>query len=145
MDLSLLTGWPVIVQQAVAWGEMDGYGHVNNTVYFRYMENARLEYFRRLGWPVGPKPQGIGPILHSTHCRFRKPLAWPDNIAIGARVPKVEADRFTLEHIIVSEHWAGIAAEGSGVIVTFDYAANAKAAVPEELRRKIEDMEGPGR
>ena len=42
-----------IVQQAVVWGDMDSYAHVNNVVYFRYFENARLEYFRRLDSSVG--------------------------------------------------------------------------------------------
>ena len=50
IDASLLAGYPVIVDLPVAWGEMDFYRHVNNVVYFRYFENARLEYFRRLGW-----------------------------------------------------------------------------------------------
>ena len=144
MDLSPLAGWPVIVEQEVMWGEMDSYGHVNNIVYFRYFENARLEYFRRLGWPAENPPKGIGPILHSTQCRFRKPLAWPDRIAIGARVSKLETDRFTIEHLILSEN-LGIAAEGWGVIVTFDYATNTKAAVPAELRQAIERMEGRAR
>jgi acyl-CoA thioester hydrolase len=141
MDLSRLNGWPVIYEQRVAWGEMDSYGHVNNVVYFRYFENARLEYFRRLGWPAGERPKGIGPILHSTQCRFRKPLTWPDSIAIGARVSKIEADRFTIEHLIISEQ-LGVVAEGWGLVVTFDYVANAKAAVPDELRRQIEKLEG---
>ncbi len=141
MDLSLLSGWPVIYEQRVAWGEMDSYGHVNNTAYFRYFENARLEYFRRLGWDAGQRPNGVGPIMHSTQCRFRKPLTWPDNIAVGARVSKIEMDRFTIEHLLISEQ-QGVAAEGWGLIVTFDYTANAKAAVPDELRRKIERLEG---
>ena len=142
MDLSLLAGWPVIVEQDVAWGEMDSYAHVNNSVYFRYFENARLDYFRRLGWPVAGLPKKVGPILHSTQCRFRKPLTWPDRIAIGARVPKVDADRFSLEHVIISEKLAGIAADGWGLIVTFDYDAGAKTAVPDDLRRAIERLEG---
>jgi acyl-CoA thioester hydrolase len=141
MDLSLLSGWPVVYEQRVAWGDMDSFGHVNNVVYFRYFENSRLEYFRRLGWGGGERPEGIGPILHSTQCRFRKPLTWPDSIAIGARIPRIEADRFTIEHLIVSEQ-LGVAAEGWGLIVTFDYVANAKATVPDDLRRKIERMEG---
>jgi acyl-CoA thioester hydrolase len=141
LDLSLLAGWPVICEQRVAWGEMDCYGHVNNTIYFRYMENARLEYFRRLGWQVGQRPAGIGPILHTTQCRFRKALTWPDSIAIGARVPKVDSDRFTIEHLIISEQ-QGLAAEGWGLIVTFDYAAGEKAAVPDDLRRRIDRLEG---
>ena len=137
-----LAGWPVVVEQRVVWGEMDSYGHVNNTVYFRYFENARLEYFRRLGWPVAQRPTGIGPILAATQARFRKPIEWPDNIAIGARVPAVEADRFTMEHIIVSERWGEIATVGSGLIVTFDYAAGTKVAVPDDLRRRIAELEG---
>jgi acyl-CoA thioester hydrolase len=144
MDLKLLTGWPVVYEQRVAWGEMDAYGHVNNTVYLRYFENARLEYFRRLGWGAGQRPNGIGPILHSTQCRFRRPLEWPDAIAIGARVTKIEADRFMIEHAVVSEKLAAIAAEGWGLIVTYDYAAGAKAAIPDELRRKIEALEQRG-
>lgn len=142
MDLSALNGWPVVVEQSIAWGEMDAYGHVNNVVYFRYFENARLEYFRRLGWEAGTRPQGVGPILHSTQCRFRRPLEWPDTIAIGARVAKVEADRFTIEHLLVSEKLSAIAAEGSGLIVTFDYAAGAKAPIPDDLRRRIEELQG---
>ncbi len=141
MDLSPLAGWPVIVEQDVAWGEMDSFGHVNNIVYFRYFENARLEYFRRLAWPAENPPKAIGPILHSTQCRFRKPLAWPDRIATGGRISKIEADRFTIEHLIVSEN-LGIAAEGWGVIVTFDYSSGTKAAIPQELRIAIERMEG---
>jgi acyl-CoA thioester hydrolase len=143
MDLTPIAGWPVVVEQAVAWGEMDAFGHVNNIVYFRYFENARLEYFRRLGWD-GRRPQGIGPILAATQCRFRKPLTWPDRIATGARIVGIEADRFTMEHRIVSEQWGGVAAEGTGLIVTYDYAAGAKAPVPDELRRRIAELEAGG-
>jgi len=141
MDTSLLAGWPVIVVQNIAWGEMDSYAHVNNVVYFRYFENARLEYFRRLGWPVAAKPTGVGPILQSTQCRFRKPLTWPDEIAIGARVAEIGADRFTMEHTIVSAHWKGVAAEGSSVIVTFDYSKNAKAPLPDAVLQRIRELQ----
>src|SRR5205807_2006177 len=48
VDDALLAGFPVVVELPVNWGEMDAYRHVNNVVYFRYFENARLEYFRRL-------------------------------------------------------------------------------------------------
>lgn len=142
MELALLTGWPVIVEQHVAWGEMDSYSHVNNVVYFRYFENARLEYFRKLGWPVAARPAGVGPILHSTQCRFKRPLTWPDQIAVGARVLAIGADRFTMEHAIVSAQWQAVAAEGSSVIVTFGYERGAKAAVPDDLRRRIDELEG---
>src|SRR5436309_10393935 len=110
----LVKGYPVVVRQAVVWGEMDAYQHVNNTVYFRYFENARLEYFRRMGWFEFEEETGIGPILASTQARFRKPLAYPDTIAIAARAVDVGEDRFTLEHIIVSEVQQTVVTEGSG-------------------------------
>src|SRR5262249_16909628 len=115
----LLAGYPVIVEQAVVWGEMDSYRHVNNVVYFRYFENARLEYFRRLDWPKFEAETGIGPILHSTKARFRRPLTYPDTIRIGARILSIETDRFTLGHRIVSAQLNDVVTEGEGLVVTF--------------------------
>src|SRR5437762_14100934 len=94
----LIAGFPVIVEQAVLCGEMDSYRHVNNVVYFRYFESARLEYFRRLGWFEYERETKIGPILAATHARFRRPLTYPDTISVGARVVEVGEDRFTLDH-----------------------------------------------
>src|SRR5215216_613923 len=111
----LLTGFPVVVVQDVAWGDMDSYRHVNNVVYFRYFENARLELFRRLGWFEVEEATGIGPILAATQARFRRALTYPDTIAIGTRVVSVAKDRFTIEHHIVSR----------------------KVPLPEELRARL--------
>jgi len=43
-----MSDYPVVVDIPVAWGEMDAYGHLNNIVYFRYFETARMAYFERL-------------------------------------------------------------------------------------------------
>jgi acyl-CoA thioester hydrolase len=137
----LLAGFPVIVEQRVVWGEMDAYQHVNNVVYFRYFENARLEYFRRLNWFEFEDRTGIGPILAATSARFRRPLTYPDTIRIGARVSAMEKDRFTLEHRIVSAALKDVATEGQGTIVTFHYARGEKVPIPDELRRRIEELE----
>ncbi len=47
---ALLPSYPVVVEWDVAWGDMDAYGHVNNVVYFRYFEQARIAYLERIGW-----------------------------------------------------------------------------------------------
>src|SRR5262249_16281093 len=117
----LLAGFPVIIELPVCWGEMDSYQHVNNVVYFRYFENARLEYFRRLDWFAYEEQSGIGPILAATSARFRKPLTYPDTISIGARVMSLESDRFHLEHLIASHAQRAVVTEGTGMIVTFHY------------------------
>jgi acyl-CoA thioester hydrolase len=139
---TLLAGFPVVVEQAVVWGEMDAYQHVNNIVYFRYFENARLEYIRRLRWFELEEETGVGPILAATSARFRRPLTYPDTISIGARLANLEEDRLTLEHQIVSHNQAAVVTEGQGTVVTFHYVTNRKVAVPDELRRRILELEG---
>src|SRR5436190_21088461 len=128
MAHELLAGFPVVVEQAVVWGEMDSYRHVNNTVYFRYFENARLEYFRRLDWPALERETGVGPILAATQARFRRALAYPDTIWIGAKIVNVLEDRFTILHRIVSKRLNAVAAEGEGTIVCYRYERGEKAA-----------------
>jgi acyl-CoA thioester hydrolase len=138
----LLAGYPVVVQLPVQWGEMDSYRHVNNVVYFRYFETARLEYFRRLDWFEYEAEKGIGPILQATQARFRRPLTYPDTISVGARVLALEEDRFTLEHRIVSHAQGTVVTEGQGTVVTYHYAEGRKVPIPEELRRRIAALEG---
>jgi acyl-CoA thioester hydrolase len=137
----LLAAYPVVIEQAVAWGEMDAFQHINNVVYFRYFENARLEYFKRLGWGTS-RPDGVGPIVASIQARFRRPLVYPDVISIGARVPALGEDRFTVEHVIVSRELDAVATEGQCLIVTFDYGVGKKALIPDDVRRRIERLEG---
>ncbi len=120
---------------------MDSYRHVNNVVYFRYFENARLEYFRRLDWPAYEEQTGIGPILAATKARFRRALTYPDTIAITARLGTLGEDRFTLEHRIFSEQLDGVASEGEGTVVAFHYGRGEKVALPDELRRRIAELE----
>jgi acyl-CoA thioester hydrolase len=140
--VEILIPYPVVIEFPVAWGEMDFYRHVNNVVYFRYFENARLEYFRRLGWFEYERETGIGPILHSTQARFRRPLTYPDTVSAAVRVSSLAEDRFTMNYLVVSHRLAAVAAEGQGIIVTYHYAEERKVAIPDELRRRITKLEG---
>lgn len=133
--------FPVVVQQAVAWGDMDWMRHVNNVVYFRYFENARLEYFRRLDWFAYQEQTRIGPILRDTSARFRRPLTYPDTIHIGARLKTLAEDRFTLAYRLVSEALDDVAATGDVTVVAYDYSRQCKTAIPDELRRRIQMLE----
>ena len=141
MAEDLLAGFPVVIEQAVAWGEMDSYRHVNNVVYFRYFENARLAYIARLGWEGLEKSTGVGPILASTGARFRRPLTFPDSVRVGARLLHLEEDRFTLAHRVVSLSQNAVTTEGEGTVVTFDYVRGQKVPIPEELRHRISALE----
>jgi acyl-CoA thioester hydrolase len=95
-----------------------------------------------MDWFEFERQTGIGPILAATQARFRKPLTYPDTISVGARIPKLEQDRFTMEYLLVSHQLNAVAAEGTGTIVTFHYGQGKKAPIPEELRQRIEKIEG---
>ncbi|MGH7504948.1 MAG: acyl-CoA thioesterase, partial [Longimicrobiales bacterium] len=131
-----LDGFRVVVSAPVAWGEMDAFAHVNNIVYFRWFESARIAYLDRIDFR-GDGADRIGPILAATHCRFRRPLAYPDTVHVGARTIELAADRFTMEYRLVSESLAAVAAEGGGVVVSYDYAKSWKAPLPMPVREAI--------
>jgi len=66
MATPLLPGFPVVIEIAVAWGEMDAFRHVNNVASFRYFESARIAYFDRLDAMREMERNGCGPILAET-------------------------------------------------------------------------------
>lgn len=137
----LLKAYPVVIETPVAWGEMDSLQHVNNIIYFRYFESARMAYFNRLDLWNYMKETGVGPILATTQCKFRIPLTYPDTVSLGASVTKIEADRFLMKYVVTSHDHQKIAAEGEGLIVTYDYREKKKTLLPPELRKRIETLE----
>jgi acyl-CoA thioester hydrolase len=141
----LMDGYPVVIETPVAWGEMDAFGHLNNIVYFRYFESARIAYFYKLDLIDMMAKTGIGPILASTSCKFKIPLKYPDTVLIGAKVTKIEEDRFMMGYGVFSTSHQKIAAEGDGLIVTFNYRDSKKVSVSEELRQRILGLEGKAR
>ncbi len=123
---------PIPFEQPVAWGEMDALGHVNNVAYFRYMESARVAFLVRLGIDRLRMATGVGVILQSAQCRFRRPVVFPDTLMISSRVTAIEADRFTLEHEMTSKALGEVVTIGSGMIVAYDYAKNVKVSLPSD-------------
>lgn len=107
-----MTDFPVHVELPVAWGDMDSFRHVNNTVFFRYLESARIAYLDRIAFRSDEDNGGVGPILASTRCRFLRPLTYPDMIRVGARTRDVGEDRFTMEYVVVSAAQERTVAEG---------------------------------
>jgi len=136
-----LTLFPIVIELDIAWGEMDSYAHVNNVVYFRYFENVRIAYLDRVGWMASMRQDGLGPIVASTQARFRKPLTYPDHLLVAARISEIQTDRVTFEYRLISTKLNAVAAEGEAVVVSYDYRANAKAPIPEAIRKAIEKLE----
>lgn len=138
----LLAAFPVVVETDVGWSDMDSFDHVSNLVYFRYFQDARIEYLSRLGWMESKRLTGLGPIVKSTAATYRKPVKYPDRVSIGVRAAEVAVDRVTFEHRIVSRVWDAVACEGTAVIVSYDYRNECKCPLPDAVRAAIAVMEG---
>jgi acyl-CoA thioester hydrolase len=137
-----LGGFPIQVEIPVQWGDQDALRHVNNTVYLRWFETSRIAYSRRLGlWDLH-ETANVAPILASIHCDYRSPLTFPDTVRVGSRIVKVGRTSLTMEHRVVGLASNRIAAEGSGVLVMYDYNKSEPWPIPDEIRRAIESLEG---
>ena len=121
----------------VRWGDMDAMGHINNTLYFRYMETIRIDWFRAIG--ALPNPQGQGPVIVNAFCNFYRQLEYPDHVLIRMYVSDPGRSSF--------ESWATmervgepgvICAAGGATTVWTDFPAQRSAPLPDWLRRHIE-------
>eukprot|EP01013_Petalomonas_cantuscygni_P004666 TRINITY_DN15063_c0_g1_i1.p1 TRINITY_DN15063_c0_g1~~TRINITY_DN15063_c0_g1_i1.p1 ORF type:complete len:180 (-),score=7.66 TRINITY_DN15063_c0_g1_i1:217-756(-) len=144
----VISEYPITCEMSVLWGDMDSFMHVNNVIYFRWFEQARMELFAKLAdrahmidSSFDPKSflsaTSVGPILHSTSARYRIPLTHPDEVIAGAAVPAdhVKTDRFLLKFAVHSRQHNKIACTGEGLIVTVNYQAGGKVApLPEPIR-----------
>ena len=83
----------------------------------------------------------IGPILAFTQCRYKIPLTYPDHVTVATKVETIQKDRFIMKHVVISHKLRKIAALGEDVLVTFDYRNNIKALVPDEIKKRITDLE----
>ena len=137
-----LAGHPLVISWPVQWGDQDAFGHVNNLVYFRWMESARIEYFRRAGVQGAAGQQGTGPILASVKCDFRRQLLYPDTVLISASVTSFGQTSMKMAHRVYSTAHQAIAAEGDSTIVMFDYTSQRPVVVSDDIRKKIEGIEG---
>ena len=136
-----LASCPVVIDVPVAWGEMDALRHVNNIVYFRYFESARIAYFEKLRFWEFMNQAGVGPILASIQCKFKIPLTYPDTVSVGTRIPSIQQDRFVMEYRAVSHKSQAIAAEGEGVVVSYNYRESKRTPLPEEMKQRILTLE----
>src|SRR5262249_20514642 len=140
----LLEGYPVVIVVPVQWGDQDAFGHVNNTVYFRWFESARIAYFLRIGLRTLQGDERIGSILASSSCDYRKSITFPDTVRVGVRVTRIGRSSIGFEHRIVSEAMGALAAEGASTVVVIDYDDNRPRPVPESVREAIGALEGRG-
>jgi acyl-CoA thioester hydrolase len=131
--------FPVKLSLKLDWSEMDLFGHINNVSYFKYIQASRVNCWERTGIADAFPKTRIGPILLSTGCQFIKPLHYPGNIVIEARIEFIKNTSFGIHHRILNA--AGeVAAEAHDVIVYYDFNKNEKTPIPDEFRKAVEEL-----
>lgn len=134
----LLSGYLTITTLPVQWGDQDSFGHVNNVVYFRWFESARIDLLNRFESSVSMAGTGLGPILASIKCDYRRQLRHPDVVFVGSRVTRIGKTSVDISHAIVSLQQKQIVAEGCSVIVVFNYDQQRATRIPDDLRQLFE-------
>ncbi len=121
----------------IRWGDMDAFGHVNNTNFFRYMEQARIEWLESLSLAsVGEA--GTGPVIVNAHMTFLTQLQYPGDIV--CRTLSGTVGRSSLEtrfELLRADDPATLYAEGGAKIVWVSYATGRSTPMPDILREQV--------
>jgi acyl-CoA thioester hydrolase len=121
---------------AIRWGDMDAMGHVNNTMYFRYMEQCRISWFEALG--IGPDPNGEGPVIVNASCEFRRELVYPGTVLVRQWVGDIGTSSFqTWLTLSRSDDPGTVSAEGAARVVWVDFPRRKSAPLPGAVRTAI--------
>ena len=120
----------------IRWGDMDAMGHVNNTVYFRYLEEARIRWFDTAGFRSDPRSEG--PVIVNAHCSFIRELRYPG--VVRCRLYAGPAGRSSFDTFAVmsrTDDPETVYAEGGARVVWVDYRNRKSTPLSEVARRAI--------
>lgn len=132
-----LNQYPIIFDQPVVWGDMDAFGHLNNVMYYRYMESARLYYLEKIDLFSHP----ILPVVRSNQCDYLSAVHYPDHLKIAVRIQEVNNSSFKMMYLICSEAQQKVVAMGESVLVCIDPETKGKKQIPDILKDKINNLE----
>lgn len=128
---------------SVKWGDMDAMGHVNNSMYFKYMEHGRVDWFRDIGFLL--LDNGQGPVIANAFCNFKRQLKYPDYVLLKMYVSDAARATFdtwtTMERV---EEPGVICAAGGATVIWIDTAREKAVSLPDDLRALITSPDTAG-
>lgn len=126
----------------VRWGDMDSFGHVNNAMYFTYLEQARFAYLDHLGIWIDDSCPEASVIVADAHVAFVAPIFSRQTVRVFTRVGKIGNKSFRVDHELREATTGELFATGDAVMVAYNYQASKSIPVPEGWRAKISALEG---
>ena len=130
---------------SVQWGEMDAFNHVNNVMYIRWCETARIELFGELWGDKGINMKeilegnGVGPILANFNINYRLPLTYPDEVIIHTQVSQIGNTSFKLKQALFSKKLGNtLVADATSVVVMVNYKTGSKFSLNQKIKSALE-------
>lgn len=133
--------FPVVTRVKIRFRDIDAFGHVNNAVYFTFMEMARVDYFTRMGLRTNDLPRPFF-IVAAASCQYKAPIQLHTALAVQVRVSRLGKASFDMEYHLVDEATGQLLATGHTTQVVFDYTEKRSVPMPDEWRRTFTEIEG---
>ncbi|OUW03747.1 MAG: hypothetical protein CBD16_03055 [Betaproteobacteria bacterium TMED156] len=122
---------------SVRWGDMDALGHINNTMYFRYMESSRVEWLTEMGLKLGYENESF--VLANTMCNFILPISYPCTVNIDSYVTEITNTRMDVLHEFIDpKNKNKKFAVGLATCVWVDLLEGKAIALPEVIKNKYD-------
>jgi acyl-CoA thioester hydrolase len=131
--------FPLSYELRIDWSEIDSFGHVNNLAIMRYVQSTRVYCLEHMGMMQHHSETGVGPILASTSCQFKKQLYYPGGVLIRARFDHIKNTSFHITYTVFNEA-RELVAEASDVLVMFDFDKNSKTPIPIVFRERLKAL-----
>lgn len=138
-----MEGFRHVTPIAVRFRDIDAMGHVNNAVFFTYLESARVEYMSSVVFGTTSRNLSeSGLILASISCDFKQPIYYGHTVEVGTQVAEIRNSSFLIEQRIEAD--GQLVALAEAVVVCYDYQAGKSVRVPDEIRVRVKAFEARG-
>ena len=125
-----------VTRIALRWRDMDIHRHVNNTVYFRYLEQARIEWFDSVRSKWSEADEGC--VIASAHCNYLKPLTYPAEIEVCLYANAPGRSSFTFYYdVFCADDRSTKYAEGYTRLVWIDRRTGRSVPLPDFIRAAL--------
>jgi len=125
-----------IERMAIRWGDMDAMGHVNNTVYFRFMEQARISWFNALV-PEREAWQSTGIVIVNASCNYKRAITYPGTVEIRLLVGEPGGSSVPTFYELRVDDDPVPYADGAAVVVFVSMQTQKPIRIPDDMRARL--------
>lgn len=139
--------WPTVTDEyrhrttlQVRFRDIDAFGHVNNAVFFSYVELARIRYLLEVLEPATGFDR-LPLILARVELDYRSPIQFGEEVSVETRIDRVGRTSFAMSHRMTASPGNRLVGDVQTVLVTYDYATARPMPVPDDWRRRFGEHE----